>query len=991
MGNVPVGDTDKKGCANQCATCMRRQPAKSSSHVSLSSDQTDRPDLDEVTVEVNDPFHGVSASSLGYGDLAVQAVPLYLTELSADKNTEAEEALEGADDALPEQDEPEPAPEDATTEGGARHQAEPMRSVAASVAVIEDAVEENEEDVAFNATREFVKSLAMVAFVVLFWACLFGVLVPIAHAFDPPSCPKDAGDEIRSCEPCGRGTNVLPLLGEFEKSLPKPPRAVLHFVGLVWTFLGVGIVCDQFMAAIEEITSSEKTMWLRAKDGGKRRVHIKIWNPTVANLTLMALGSSAPEILLACIELIGNKFFSGALGPATIVGSAAFNLLIITAVCISAIPANETRKVACVAVFATTASVSVFAYAWLILVLKISSPNRVEIWEGFATFAMFPGLIMLAFAIDKGFLGSWHSFLQPPKDEADDKRIMAEKAVLEAHYGKSLSKDVLKRLVHEHDTTSESTPLSKSELRRSTMQNIYGRSVRRTTSFRPTIGFEKTRLNVLEFSGALKIKVVRKFNIEAGVQVGYSTREGTAKAGERFHHAEGTLRFKPFQRESSIEVEMLDDDVYQPDEHFFVHLNLVEVLGSHSASGIPPILGIDMIEVTVINDDLPGMLAFDLDQVVVPEGIIATLGVNRTRGHVGKISCQYNTEGDTAVSGRDFAPASGVLTFDEGQTHNVIRIEIFQTQINASECDEKFKVVLSHPSTGVKFDPDRDGGPTTAVCEVVIQGNCKSAYAKLLLLVNMDRLREGFNLWSLQFTGALYCNGSAADQAEAGLVDWFFHGASVFWKFLFAFIPPPFFCRGWFTFFVALMGIGAVTTIVGDMASLLGCCIGLPDSITAITLVALGTSLPDTVASRMAAQQDETADNSVGNVTGSNSVNVFLGLGLPWTMGAIYWDRAGANSQWRKHMHQGATFETRFLPDYPNGGFMVPAGTLSFSVGVFTVCALLCILLLCVRRKLYGGELGGPKAAQRRDSSVLVFLWVLYIAMSTIYTVTTDA
>lgn len=33
---------------------------------------------------------------------------------------------------------------------------------------------------------------------------------------------------------------------------------------------------------------------------------------------------------------------------------------------------------------------------------------------------------------------------------------------------------------------------------------------------------------------------------------------------------------------------------------------------------------------------------------------------------------------------------------------------------------------------------------------------------------------------------------------------------------------------------------------------------------------------------------ERTADNSVGNVTGSNSVNVFLGLGLPWTMAAIY-------------------------------------------------------------------------------------------------------
>ena len=58
---------------------------------------------------------------------------------------------------------------------------------------------------------------------------------------------------------------------------------------------------------------------------------------------------------------------------------------------------------------------------------------------------------------------------------------------------------------------------------------------------------------------------------------------------------------------------------------------------------------------------------------------------------------------------------------------------------------------------------------------------------------------------------------------------------------------------------------------------------------TAITFVALGTSLPDLFASKQAAQQEKTADSCIGNVTGSNSVNVFLGLGLPWVMAAIYW------------------------------------------------------------------------------------------------------
>jgi solute carrier family 8 (sodium/calcium exchanger) len=83
--------------------------------------------------------------------------------------------------------------------------------------------------------------------------------------------------------------------------------------------------------------------------------------------------------------------------------------------------------------------------------------------------------------------------------------------------------------------------------------------------------------------------------------------------------------------------------------------------------------------------------------------------------------------------------------------------------------------------------------------------------------------------------------------------------------------------------------IGIVTAIVGEIATILGCAVGLKESVTAITLVALGTSLPDTFASMKAAQDAEYADSAIGNITGSNSVNVFLGLGLPWSIAVSYW------------------------------------------------------------------------------------------------------
>ena len=135
---------------------------------------------------------------------------------------------------------------------------------------------------------------------------------------------------------CHKGL-LLPLF--LEVTWPKEARAVLYFIGLCFSFLGVSIVADVFMCAIEKITSKTKQIHVAGQDGDKDEgpevIEVPVWNGTVANLTLMALGSSAPEILLSVIEIVGNNFTAGELGPGTIVGSAAFNLL-----CISIIPSS---------------------------------------------------------------------------------------------------------------------------------------------------------------------------------------------------------------------------------------------------------------------------------------------------------------------------------------------------------------------------------------------------------------------------------------------------------------------------------------------------------------------------------------------------------------------------------------------------------------------------------------------------------------------------
>jgi solute carrier family 8 (sodium/calcium exchanger) len=114
------------------------------------------------------------------------------------------------------------------------------------------------------------------------------------------------------------------------------------------------------------------------------------------------------------------------------------------------------------------------------------------------------------------------------------------------------------------------------------------------------------------------------------------------------------------------------------------------------------------------------------------------------------------------------------------------------------------------------------------------------------------------------------------------------HFVSIGWKVIFATVPPASFYGGYPCFVVSLTAIGLVVILINDFATALGCVLSIPESITGVTLVALGTSLPDTLASMTAARESDSADSAIGNVTGSNSVNVFLGLGLPWCFAATY-------------------------------------------------------------------------------------------------------
>jgi solute carrier family 8 (sodium/calcium exchanger) len=63
-------------------------------------------------------------------------------------------------------------------------------------------------------------------------------------------------------------------------------RAVVYAVGLMYLFLGVSIIADRFMAAIEVITSQEREIHVTDSNGNKQVVMVRYWNETVSNLTV---------------------------------------------------------------------------------------------------------------------------------------------------------------------------------------------------------------------------------------------------------------------------------------------------------------------------------------------------------------------------------------------------------------------------------------------------------------------------------------------------------------------------------------------------------------------------------------------------------------------------------------------------------------------------------------------------------------------------------
>ncbi|XP_023189351.1 sodium/calcium exchanger 1 isoform X3 [Xiphophorus maculatus] len=912
--------------------------------------------------------------------------------------------------------------------------------------------------------------------------------------------PK-SNSTTRNQTKCGGGTDciegvILPVWKPKNPAFPdRLARATIYFVGLFYMFLGVSIIADRFMASIEVITSQERKITIKKPNGEKITTTVRVWNETVSNLTLMALGSSAPEILLSVVEVCGHNFDAGELGPNTIVGSAAFNMFVIIGLCVSVIPDGETRKVKHLRVFFVTATWSVFAYTWLYLILAVFSPGVVEIWEGLLTLFFFPFCVGFAYVADRRLLFYKYVYKRyrtgkqkgmiietegepdlPSKVdvEMDGKMLNSHRDELLDREAKELDEEearrelarILKELKQKHPEketeqlmelanyqvltqqqksrafyrcqatrimTGAGNVLKKhaaDQVKRAAQHDIC--SEISVNNFSSKVFFDPGNYQCLENCGSVALNVVRRGgDLTATVYVDYRTEDGTANAGSDYQLTEGTIVFKPGETDKEIHVNIIDDDIFEEDEHFLVHLTNVRVTpdgaNDHQANHADGLAGLGLpctATVTIFDDDHAGIFSFEEPVVTVSESVgVMEVKVTRNSGARGVVAVPYKTiQGTAKGGGEDFEDTHGVLEFDNDEIVKTVSVRITDHE----EYDRKasFYLELQEPCwgrrgrtggfvqtgrTAVGFSPGREiyrkvqgrdrpapsnivsitdgvceevltkkeeeerriaemGRPTLGEhvrLEVIIEESYefKNTVDKLIKKTNLA-LVIGTNSWREQFVEAITV--SSGDDDDCGeekmpsCFDYVMHFLTVFWKLLFAFVPPTDYWNGWACFVVSISVIGMLTAIIGDLASHFGCTVGLKDSVTAVVFVALGTSVPDTFASKVAAIQDQYADASIGNVTGSNAVNVFLGIGVAWSIAAVY------------HYSKGQEFR-------------VDPGTLAFSVTLFTIFAFICIAVLIYRRRpAIGGELGGPRVPKILTSCLFFSLWLMYIVFSSL-------
>merc|ERR1719153_99942 len=204
-------------------------------------------------------------------------------------------------------------------------------------------------------------------------------------------------------------------------------------------------------------------------------------------------------------------------------------------------------------------------------------------------------------------------------------------------------------------------------------------------------------------------------------------------------------------------------------------------------------------------------------------------------------------------------------------------------------------------------------------------------------------------LWLQQFRNLV----NLQDLGRLGPFYLIIHFLSLPWKLLAAFIPPASTLGGIVPFIMSWGSIFFLLPFIYDIAGHLGCFILCKDMLTGFLLVSITFNLPNLIAAKIAAAEEEDADLPLICLLTGNGLTASLGFGLPWFMASIYWESYG-------------------------DVFHFNAWNLEFSTKLFLYFAPIVFVILFIRRCCAGGELGGSTVWNIITTIIFLLLWVVF-------------
>lgn len=175
------------------------------------------------------------------------------------------------------------------------------------------------------------------------------------------------------------------------------------------------------------------------------------------------------------------------------------------------------------------------------------------------------------------------------------------------------------------------------------------------------IFFEPSKYTVLESCGKFEVRVARVGDLDDIVRVDYCTEDGTAQAGSDYIPIKGTLHFGLGEKEKKLVLEVIDDDVFEPDEHFFIKLETAKPPGVLASPTLATVI--------ILDDDHGGLFKFEEQNYELVESVgTYELKVIRCSGARGRVIVPYWTEDGTAKSGKEYETNEGQLVFENNES-----------------------------------------------------------------------------------------------------------------------------------------------------------------------------------------------------------------------------------------------------------------------------------------------------------------------------------